>query len=478
MFCPNCGAKCEDDALFCESCGTSLAEAARELASVQPEQTNENVRENEHLEAEAASTTGTETGQVQQVESSRNQEAPQTGGQQFNGQQYAGQPVGAPMYGQPMPPKPKKRFKLSKPLIGILAAVAVIMIAAVVFVCVGLSATNYKKTAEKYVKACVSGDYETAYGYMNLPESEFLSLEVYKQINGDAKTSEISEIEAQDSYSGGTSIVKPLDIKYTLKNGGSDWTFLTMEKTEGNYLLFFKKYKVSAEDIIAKDVMIKVPEGMKLTLNGVEVTDQYVKEEYKNKSTGYVYYEIPYLFQGGNKVVVSGDNIEEYSEEMDVAYDEQSCYISNSALKVKENVLNTLKEQAKQDLEKIAAAGLANKEFSEISSLAAATYKNKAESSYRSDVKNTLHSNSREVSELKMNDIKTSINSTGYQISTEGLQYIKVSVSYSLTGKYAYKNFDSEPREGTGKSSSASITYAFEDGKWSIATMNLDFYIY
>lgn len=476
MFCPNCGAKCEDDAFFCESCGTSLAEVARELAAEQPEQTNGNVQEKEQPETEAFTPAESGATTVQQPE----------GGPQFNGAQGSGQPMygqpvqGSPMYGQPMPQKPKKSFKMPKALIAVLAAAAVIIIAAVVFVSVGLSATNYRKTAEKYVKAYVSGDYEKAYDYMNVPESEFLSLEAYKQVNAGTKTSEVSEIEAKDAYSykDSSSIVKEVDVKYTLKNGGSDYTYLNMEKTNGSYLLFFKKYKVSVEDTIAKNVIIKVPAGMKLSLNGVEVSEQYVKEEYKNKSTGYVYYEIPYLFLGGNKVVVSGDNIEEYSEEMDVAYDEQSCYISNSDLKVKDNVLNTLKEQAKQDLEKIAAAGLENKEFSEISSLAAATYKNKAESSYRSDVKNTLHSNSREVSELKINDIKTSINSTSYQISTEGLQYVKVSVSYSLTGKYAYKNFDSEPREGTGKSSSASITYAYEDGKWSIATMNLDFYIY
>ena len=531
MFCPNCGAKCEDDALFCEECGTSLAEAAREIAAEQSAQAEEvqeqsgfnvqfagggtdvqNVSENTQvLEAEneeAAQDAGTQaennaaqesaqqpmwnTQFGSQPDQTQNQQVysqpDQTQNQQVysqpnpaQNQQMYGQPnpaQGQQMYGgQPnMQPQPRKPFKIPKAVIAVAAAAVAVIIAIVVFVSVGLNATNYKKTAEKFVKAYVSGDYEKAYGYINMPESEFLTVDAFKEAHADLKSMNISEIEATDSYtSDKSSLVKSVNIKFTYKSGGSDYAYLDMEKTDSNYLLFFKKYKVSSEDIVAKDVVVKVPAGMKLTINGIEVTDRYLSED---SSKSYTYYKIPYLFCGSAKIKVTGDNVEDYEEDMTISYDEQSCYVSYSDMKVKESAVNTVKEQAVKDLEKLAAAGVAKKDVSELSDLIAPSYKSDVESDYRYDVTNAFHSSSKDISAISLNNVKAEVNSTKYSINSNGHQYIKVSLSYSMTGQYAYRSSSSTTRDGKGSTSSASITYVYENGKWLISAMSLYFSIY
>lgn len=487
MFCPNCGAKCGEDALFCESCGTSLAEAMQELTAQQQEQTNGNTEENGEAESAGAKQPAeaqTENAQAafdqNQPQQNAGTEQPTWSGVQFGTPGTQGQPYGTqPMQGpQAVQPKQKKHIKIPKAVIAVIAAAVAALIAAAVFISVGISATDYKKTAGKFVKAYVSGDYEKAFGYLNLPESEFLSIDVFQQMNELAQKAEVSEVDVEDSYTArNSSVVKAVDVHYTLKSGGSDWVFLDMEKTDSNYLLFFKQYKVSATDAIAKDVLIRVPSGMKLAINGVEVSDRYLSETYKNKEDGNDYYQIPYLFQGDNQLRVTGDLIEDYEETFSVSYDEQSRYVGKGDLQFKEPVLNTLKEQAQKDLEKITAAGLGNKEFSEIQPLASASFQGKVESSYLSSVKKALHSSSREVTDLSLSNVKSSVKSKEYQITAEGIQYVKVTLAYTLNGKYKY-NFDSAEREGKSNTTSASITYAYEDGKWGIAAMNLDFYIY
>ena len=128
MFCPNCGTSNDEGALFCANCGTRL-----ELEAVVTEKS-------------AAS----DNNAVTQQPEVQTQAQPQVQTAQVNVQ-----PQVTPMYEQPqngaMGNSAKKPFKLSKKIVIIGAAAAVVIAAVIVFICVGNSLTNYKKTAGSYV---------------------------------------------------------------------------------------------------------------------------------------------------------------------------------------------------------------------------------------------------------------------------------------------------------------------------------------
>ena len=145
MFCPNCGTSNDEGALFCANCGT-------------------------RLEFEPVVTEGSAASDDNAVP-----QQPEVQTAQVNVQ-----PQVTLMYEQPqngtMGNSAKKPFKLSKKIVIIGAVVVAVIAAVIVFICVGNSLTNYKKTAGSYVKAVEECDWAKAYSLVQIPDSEFLSL--------------------------------------------------------------------------------------------------------------------------------------------------------------------------------------------------------------------------------------------------------------------------------------------------------------
>ena len=177
MFCPNCGTSNDEGALFCANCGTRL-EFEPVVTEGSAASDNNAVPQQPEVQTQA---------QEPQTDTQAQQPAEQPQAPQINEQvqpqvqtaQVNVQPQVTPMYEQPqngtMGNSAKKPFKLSKKII-IIGATAVAVIAAViVFICVGNSLTNYKKTAGSYVKAVEECDWAKAYSLVQIPDSEFLT---------------------------------------------------------------------------------------------------------------------------------------------------------------------------------------------------------------------------------------------------------------------------------------------------------------
>ena len=154
MFCPNCGTSNDEGALFCANCGTRL--------------------EFEPVVTEGSAASDNNAVPQPQAPQINEQVQPQVQTAQVNVQ-----PQVTPMYEQPqngaMGNSAKKPFKLSKKIIIIGVAAVAVIAAVIVFICVGNSLTNYKKTAGSYVKAVEECDWAKAYSLVQIPDSEFLT---------------------------------------------------------------------------------------------------------------------------------------------------------------------------------------------------------------------------------------------------------------------------------------------------------------
>ena len=143
MFCPNCGTKNEDEALFCGNCGTRLVidvpqeTPVQESVEEEPEVTS--VQENVSAEPEETPVQESVPVQPQQV----------FGQQPVQQAQFTGQVSG-------QQPANKKTARFPKGIIAIVAAGVAVIAAIIIFVCVGKNVTDYKKTAKQYVKAVES----------------------------------------------------------------------------------------------------------------------------------------------------------------------------------------------------------------------------------------------------------------------------------------------------------------------------------
>lgn len=478
MFCPNCGTNNENDAVFCANCGTPLT---AEQPQVNPVQNAQQPQVN--VEQPQANATQGQFGGQPQVDATQGQ---------FNNQQFVGQGQqfnSQSQFGAQAEQKPKKEFKLpfdkkKLPLIGgIAAAVLVVIIGLIVFINIGKKNGNYKKIAMNYVKAVEQCDWDTAYGLINLPDGEFLTKDAFTIAHKDSTGAQVVNISATDAFA--TVLVpgsKKVDVAYSTPTSSYNTETLTLEVSPKKRMLFFKQYKVSSESVLSKDSQIRVPKGLKLYLNDVEVAEGY--KDSNSSSSSYDTYKIPYLFEGTLKIKVTGDMVEDYETEKSIYGDENSYSVSSSSLKIKSDATNAVKSQAESDLKAFATAALGNKDYSNVNSLAHSSYKDSMKTYYTNNFVSYLHSSSREFSEFSLNNITTKISSDGYNVdSSDGNVYIKVSVSYKMTGKYTYKSSYSSSTEATARNASGSdsgyITYKYDNGKWLISSLSgISFYLY
>lgn len=253
MFCPNCGTKNEDDALFCGNCGTRLVidvpqeTPVQESVEKEPEVTpvQENVpAEPEETPVQESVPAEPEVTPVQQSVPVQPQQA--FGQQPVQPTQFTGQNSGQ----QPANNKPAR---FPKGIIAIVAAGVAVIAAIIIFVCVGKNVTDYKKTAKQYVKAVAECEWNDAYSLINLPDGEFLTKEAFINVHADATGEKVEKMAADDIVSTYSKMPgnKAVKVGY-ITDSGMQYNDVYLTVANKHYMLFFKKYKVSAENLVVR----------------------------------------------------------------------------------------------------------------------------------------------------------------------------------------------------------------------------------
>lgn len=470
MFCPNCGTSNDESALFCANCGTRL-----ELEPVVTEKSaaSDNNAVTQQPEVQTQAQQPAEQPQAPQI---NEQVQPQVQTAQVNVQ-----PQVTPMYEQPqngvIGDSAKKPFKLSKKIVIIGAAAAVVIAAVIVFICVGNSLTNYKKTAGSYVKAVEECDWAKAYSLVQIPDSEFLTKNAFITAHSEATGSAVGNMRVIDSFSSKGRLPgnKAVSVIYTTATG-ADSQDLLLTVTDKHYMLFFKKYKVSTEDAVVSDCTINVPKGLTLFINDVLVGEQY-KSKDSGKNSSYDVYKIPYLFNGTTILKATSEFTEDYTKEIYPSYDEYTTSISSYDVKFAEDKISGLKDKAKKDVTEFFDAAQKKNDFSTVSDKFTTDMQSSAKSTYNGYV-DTFKSTYKQISNFKITTFNPSMSDIAFRVdSNDGCPTIKVGykISYSYTYKYSS---DTKSHERNDSKSSAYVYYKYVDGQWKISSMGLGVSIY
>lgn len=440
MFCPKCGTKNDDDAVFCGNCGARIEEDP-----VTPEQMQQEALKHETTQQDSA----------------------------YEGQLNANADV----------PHISKAVKLSKKTVACIAAAVAAAAVVLIFFNVGKSVTDYKKTAQKYVAAVEEGDWEKAFSLLNLPEGEFLTKEAFAQVNDSGTKVEITDIASRDV----TDVSGMLDedekilgakyvaVTYAYAGSSSNTEYVMLDRLKSKWLIFFNQYKVSADGTVAFGSIIKVPSGSRLVINGVEASKSYIDESKSTEKQDY--YVIPYVFQGDNLIRVENDYMETLEQTVDF-YGKSDMYTVNiSDMKFKEDIIESAKSQAKTDLEKLIAGAVAQKKFSETGVTSFASASTTLDSYYTNSIVTDCHSSYRDIKSLTVSDISQKVNSSNVSVdSSDGTPCIRVELNYKLTGTYVYRNNETV-KEGKNNSATATLQYKYSDNQWKLYKMSMGVYI-
>ena len=468
MFCPNCGTSNDEGALFCANCGTRL--------EFEPVVTEGSAASDDNAVPQQPEVQTAQVDVQPQVTQINEQVQPQVQTAQVDVQ-----PQVTPMYEQPqngtMGNSAKKPFKLSKKIVIIGAVVVAVIAAVIVFICVGNSLTNYKKTAGSYVKAVEECDWAKAYSLVQIPDSEFLTKNAFITAHSEATGSAVGNMRVIDSFSSKGRLPgnKAVSVIYTTATG-ADSQDLLLTVTDKHYMLFFKKYKVSTEDTVVSDCTINVPKGLTLFINDVLVGDQY-KSKDSGKNSSYDVYKIPYLFNGTTILKATSEFTEDYTKEIYPSYDEYTTSISSYDIKFAEDKINGLKDQAKKDVTEFFDAAQKKNDFSTVSDKFTTDMQSSAKSTYNGYV-DAFKSTYKQISDFKITTFNTSMSDTTFRVdSNDGCPTIKVGykISYSYTYKYSS---DTKSHERNDSKSSAYVYYKYADGQWKISSMGLGVSIY
>lgn len=262
----------------------------------------------------------------------------------------------------------KPMTKKNKIILGIVAVVAVAVIALCVFLG---SLTSPENIAEKVFNATANYDFNTIYEYLNVEDSEFTSREMFNKV----MTSNYGDEEKPVilNYSVGKPVVSvdkmsaTVTITYMEQDEDESETFdVKLVKDKKKKWLFFDNWRVNVKGIdVAKNYEIEVAKGSTVTVEGITLSTNYLSTE--ESSENYDVYVIPSMFEEGYEVNITLPMGLQVTDTMYV-YDDDSYKYRLSLNDLTDDIKNTLMSVSKSSLQTLYEGVKDQKSFDDIKS--------------------------------------------------------------------------------------------------------------
>lgn len=451
MFCPECGTKNEDGALFCENCGAKM-----EVEAVQVDATN-----------------------AQPAQPAQGQ-APQ----QVN------QPV-----------QPKQAVQLSKGTKVAIIGAVIAVIAIVILVNIVKKSVSPESVATNYFKAVAEADWEEVYSYYDLSEDDFINKNMFsKSVKGRKKinytnyairqsTKNIDEAiseAAKRENNNEDGIYKTINIEYAEKNSDSTNQVYAVKlvKLAKKKMLFFDNWKVIPEETMAKKYQIRTLKGLDVYVDGKKLSDKYLQDD-KEKSSyedTIDVYEIEAMFRGNHKLEFKGDFIETFKEDVEVSAGSSDGY-SYTNPKIKETFIDELKKNSEVIVEKLYTSAIDDKKFSEIDLPYGIFEEEKTNIEQRYDdlcnnVDKVSYSGGIKLKSFEKKEFEVTDESS---YITEGTVSATISYRLKYKGEFIKEKNDKEEKKKAEDDVRGTMSFKYVDGKWQISRLyvgNIYYYWY
>ncbi len=425
MYCPECGAKNEDNAVFCENCGARLLDV--DTGSYNASDIDE---QNTKMYGGRNSTMDT------QVYGSSN-----NSGRNRN----AG-----------------KGFSLSGVKKSEWISMAVALIA--VIVCIILFNVLYgaKQVAQRYTEAALTGDWSTVYDCITHENSgTFMT----KQLFVTAQT--ISNDTGYDACTI-TSVTKGADelsdktysVAYETADG-SDVMTVTLKRNG----LF---WEVQDTKYINELYLISVPAGSTVSVDKVELSGKYKTGTENNLDT----YAISPIYGKSHYVKVSGSGLEDTAQIVTA----DSTSPTQVQVRLDENTAATVAKQAEEDLKSLLEAAARNQNVSSVSAVNNMSSDSMEDAIYEYEyVRDTVFgykSNNKELVSYELSDMEAYVYT---MVDSSGADFLQVDIKADATLIYNKVNswFGNGEQTETG-SCTNSLYYKRNGTAWLLYSIDLN----
>lgn len=341
MYCPECGKKNDDDAVYCEYCGIRMETTPDDTATkLNTMYIKENYIDDDEEEDELETIL---SGLSIKRDDAKTEN---TSKQPYKAKKNKDISLALPKR------KKNRKIRFLRHYGFIAGQVIICFLLIYSFQLIGKKTFNPEKYAEDYFESLADTDWNRVYEYLKLPESERLTKSNFIRSVVGTERIDYSNLSINVVSEGKDTAT--VDISYILADTGAAKT-LTLElvKAHETKFLFFDVWKIDATDILAIDTGFQIQEGTQVTLD-----EETVQFEESNA-------QISYLFAGNHLVEVSMEDMETIKEVIYIPAGNGYQYYVDG-LQVRNGIKENVMQMALSSLNDIFTASMNNKGFDEI----------------------------------------------------------------------------------------------------------------
>lgn len=425
-YCPSCGTKNGDDDRFCENCGTKLDREENINPGQQTQQTGNSLHNDN------------ETVWEEQI---------------------------------PAPSAPVRKKKLSKLQIAVIAEAVCLIVAVAAFFVAGNHKYSPGSVAERFFAAYASGDWETVYAHLDIPEGDFLQEDMFKEIMENTQIQGITNYKITPAGGSGDGISRNYNVEYSIAGAGTSNMNLSLVQQGDKELLFFDDWKVWMDGIISEGYQITVPAGTRVAVYGTELSEDF---RIASDGSGTDTYEIT-LFNGIHTVTAAAPWCEIYESEFNTA--EGGSLILSGLTPTSEGAL-AFQAKLQEMLETFYSSAASGADFSEIEGMFAAGTEN-------ADIYDNIKDRYEELKESMSHDPDDYY--TFNQITFDNFSFESYVDNGRLIGElyfdytiaYTYSGFGSTRSDtSSGTNNSVSAIFVYEGDTYKLVPVSITNYLW
>lgn len=358
--------------------------------------------------------------------------------------------------------KTEEKKEVKKPMTKKNKIILLVVLILIVLLIIGYSFLNKKYSAEgvatDYLEALISNDADKIYDSLNIDSNnKFTSKETFKKMFEENYKTDIEVLNytlTDIEYNDGN-LSAEVEFKVIYKDSKEDSITINVVKDSKKKFLVFDSWYVSNGEnaLIVNDYTINVPKGAKVSVNDIELDNNYLNKDKSTDSKDV--YVIDKIFRGTATIKTNIWGIET-SKEVNVSSYNDNYTASIDTDTMPEETQNKIQEQVKTDINGIYKNIIDKKKWNDIRD---SYVYNKVDLSNLEDEYNDLYEEVVEDDDktLKKFDI-TDINISQLSID-EGRLKVRARVYFDYT--IDYKNYKDEVKT-TNSDSSAYITLVYD----------------
>lgn len=358
--------------------------------------------------------------------------------------------------------KKEEKKEDKKPMTKKNKIILLVVLILIVLLIIGYSFLNKKYSAEgvatDYLEALISNDADKIYDSLNIDSNnKFTSKETFKKMFEENYKTDIEVLNytlTDIEYNDGN-LSAEVEFKVIYKDSKEDSITINVVKDSKKKFLVFDSWYVSNGEnaLIVNDYTINVPKGAKVSVNDIELDNNYLNKDKSTDSKDV--YVIDKIFRGTATIKTNIWGIET-SKEVNVSSYNDNYTANIDTDTMPEETQNKIQEQVKTDINGIYKNIIDKKKWNDIKDSYAY---NKVDLSNLEDEYNDLYEEVVEDDDktLKKFDI-TDINISQLSID-EGRLKVRARVYFDYT--IDYKNYKDEVKT-TNSDSSAYITLVYD----------------